>query len=155
MDDGARNLQQVMEEEAQFDLTEAIHNWRGQLAQSSRLSAEELEELELHLRDSVSALQKRGLSEEEAWIIAERRVGKPEALKTEFAKAISPAKTLATARERLSAAFQVPTPSAAQVLRRIIVVERDIVLPVKVVAIAMLLFSFYSSPWFATVSSAL
>jgi hypothetical protein len=33
--------------------------------------------------------------------------------------------------------------------------ERDIVLPVKVVGIAILLYSFYSSPWFTSVSSEL
>jgi hypothetical protein len=144
-----------MEDQTQFDLSEAIHNWRGQLGEASRLSAEELEELELHLRDSVSALQKRGLSEQEAWIIAERRVGKREALKQEFAKVTSPAKVVASAKERFVAAMQIPTPTAAEILRRIMLMERDIILPAKAVAIAILFYSFYSRPWFTNVSSAL
>jgi hypothetical protein len=144
-----------MENETQFDLNEAIRNWLEHLRKSSRLSAEELEELELHLRDSVTALQKRGLSQEEAWIIAERRLGKREALKQEFAKVSSPAKAFATARERFVAAVHIPMPTAAQVLRRILIMERDIVLPVKAVGLAILLFSFYSSPWFTNVSDTL
>jgi hypothetical protein len=144
-----------MESETQFDLDEAIRNWHEHLNESSRLSAEELEELELHLRDSVNALQKRGLSQEEAWIIAERRLGKRQALKKEFAKVALPAKAVATGWERLSAAMQIPTPTAAEILRRIVIMERNIVLPVKAVAIAILLYSFYSSPWFTNISSAL
>lgn len=142
-----------MEDETQFDLNEAIRNWHEHLNESSRLSAEELEELELHLRDSVKALQNRGLSQEEAWIIAERRLGRREALKKEFAKVTSPAKAIVTGWERFNAAIQIPTPTGAEILRRIVVVERDIVLPVKSVAIAILLYSFYSSPWFTNISS--
>ncbi len=144
-----------MENETPFDLEEAIRNWLNSLLQSSRLRAEELEELELHLRDSVIALQKRGLSEEESWLIAQRRLGQRETLKKEFAKVTSPAKALTDAWERFIAALQIPTPGAPEILRRIILVERDIVLPAKMVAIGMLLFSFYSSPWFTTVSSEL
>jgi len=72
-----------MENETPFDLESAIRKWRDSLLQSSRLRAEELEELELHLRDSVIALQERGLSEDEAWIIAQKRLGQRETLKEE------------------------------------------------------------------------
>jgi len=144
-----------MENETPFDLESAIRKWRDSLLQSSRLRAEELEELELHLRDSVIALQKRGLSEDEAWIIAQKRLGQRETLKKEFAKATSPAKALSGAWERFIAAMQISTPGAPEILRRIILMERDIVLPAKMAAIGMLLFSFYSSPWFTTVSSEL
>jgi len=113
-----------------------------------------MEELELHLRDSLSALQKRGLSEEEAWIIAQKRLGQREMLKNEFAKVTSPAKRLTSSWERFFAVMQLPTPGA-EILRRIILMEQDIVLPAKIVAIGILLFSFYSSPWFTTVSSEL
>ena len=143
-----------MENETPFDLEDAIRKWRDSLIQSSRLRAEELEELELHLRDSLSALQKRGLSEEEAWIIAQKRLGQREVLKNEFAKVTSPAKLLTSSWERFIATMQLPTPGA-EILRRIILMERYIVLPAKMVAIGMLLYSFYSSPWFTTVSSEL
>jgi hypothetical protein len=142
-----------MEDETPFDLEEAIRIWLNSLLQSSRLSAEESEELELHLRDSVVALQKRGLSEEESWLIARRRLGQRESLNKEYAKVTSPAKALRGVWERFIAAMQIPTPGAPEILRRIILMECDIVLPAKMVAIGMLLFSFYSSPWFTTVSS--
>jgi hypothetical protein len=119
------------------------------------MRAEELEELELHLRDSVSALKKRRLSEEEAWLIAQRRLGQREALKDEYAKVASPATVLTSAWERFVASTQIPTPAAPEILRRIILMERDIVLPAKIVAIGILLISFYSSPWFTNVSSEL
>jgi len=144
-----------MEDKTPFDLDDAIRNWRDSLIQSSRLRMEELEELESHLRDSVGALEKRGLSEEEAWLIAERRVGQREILKQEFAKVTSPARALIGTWERLAAAMHVPAPEASQILRRIILTERDVVLPAKVVAVGILFFSFYSSPWFTNVSSEL
>ena len=43
--------------------------------------------MESHLRDSIVALQTSGLSVEEAFIIAKKRIGKRDALDTEFAKA--------------------------------------------------------------------
>jgi hypothetical protein len=144
-----------MENETPFNLEDAIYEWRGSLLQSSRLRAEELEELELHLRDSVGALHKRGLSEDEAWLIAQRRLGQRKALKDEYAKVASPAKVLTSAWERFIAATQIPTPAGPEILGRIILMERDIVLPAKIVAIGLLLFSFYSSPWFTNVSSEL
>jgi hypothetical protein len=144
-----------MENETPFDLEEAIRKWRDSLLKSSRLRAEELEELEQHLRDSVGTLQKRGLSQEEAWIIAQKRLGQRETLKKEFAKVTSPAKALSGTWERFIAAIQIPTPSTPEILRRIILTERDIVLLAKMVGIGILLFSFYSSPWFTTVSSEL
>jgi hypothetical protein len=155
MDGGTRNIKQIMENEPPFNLEDAIQQWRDSLIQSSRLRQEELEELELHLRDSVIALQKRGLSEDEAWLIAQRRLGKREVLKKEFGKVSSPAKVLTSSWERLIAAMQIPTPPATEILRRIMLMERDIVLPAKVIAIGILLFSFYSSPWFTNVSSEL
>jgi hypothetical protein len=144
-----------MESETPFDLEDAIRTWRDSLLQSSRLKAEELEELELHLRDSVGALQKRGLSEEESWIIAQTRLGQRAALKKEFGKVATPAKLLTSGWERFIASAQIAMPAGPEILRRIILMERDIVLPAKIVAIGILLFSFYSSPWFTNVSSEL
>src|SRR5215475_1863734 len=129
MDGCACNTKQIMENETPFDLEDAVRNWHSSLIQSSRLKAEEMEELELHLRDSVSALKKRGLTGEEAWIIAQRRLGQREALKKEFAKVTSPAKAVTSAWERFIAAMQMPTPAGPEILRRIILMERDIVLP--------------------------
>ncbi len=70
----------------QFDLNAAILDWRTQLKRTSQLRKENLAELESHLRDSVERLQAGGLSEEEAFLIATRRIGSVEQLATEFEK---------------------------------------------------------------------
>jgi hypothetical protein len=68
-----------------FDLNAAFHNWRENLQQSPHFRAENLEELETHLRDSVTVLQGKGLAADEAFLIGTRRVGTPEALEGQFA----------------------------------------------------------------------
>jgi hypothetical protein len=70
----------------QFDLNAAILGWRDKLRQSSQFRAENLAELESHLRDAVVRLQGVELSEEEAFLIATRRVGSVEQLASEFEK---------------------------------------------------------------------
>ncbi len=47
--------------------------------------------------------------------------------------------------------LRIPAPDAPQLVRRITMMERDVVLPVKVAWIAMLLYSFYSRQWFGEV----
>jgi hypothetical protein len=69
-----------------FDLNHAIQTWRENLNHSPAFGRENLDELETHLRDSVAALQARGLSEAEAFIIAVRRAGSSVALGLEFGK---------------------------------------------------------------------
>lgn len=75
-----------MENPVPFDLNRAIQQWRENLAQSPAFRGENLNELESHLCDSISAWQTRGLSPEEAFIIATRRVGQGGALESEFGK---------------------------------------------------------------------
>src|SRR4051794_3815451 len=70
MDGGSRNTHKIMETQTSFDLNLAIQRWRENLAQSSALRNENLNELESHLRDSIAALQTAGLSGEEAFVIA-------------------------------------------------------------------------------------
>lgn len=48
-----------------------------------------------------------------------------------------------------------PAPEARQLIRRIALVERDIILPLKVAGIAMLCHSFYSRQWFREVLTSL
>jgi len=69
-----------------FDLNRAIQQWRDDLAQSPTFRSENLHELEAHLRDSTTGLQSRGLSEEEAFLVAARRLGNPDLLGREFGK---------------------------------------------------------------------
>ncbi len=75
-----------METTTPFDLNQAIQRWRQNLAQSPAFQRENLDELEAHLRDSVATLQADGLSAEEALLIATRRLGRDNALATEFSK---------------------------------------------------------------------
>ena len=74
-----------MDDQTSFDLNDAIQRWRVELAKSASFRAEDLEELESHLRDSESSLRSQGLTGEEAFLIAVRRVGSRDALAAEFA----------------------------------------------------------------------
>jgi signal transduction histidine kinase len=56
---------------------------------------------------------------------------------------------------RLFAAMEIPVPDPARQLRRINVIERNIVLPVKAVFIAMIWYSFDIKPWFGMLASTL
>jgi len=71
---------------SQFDLNRALQLWLTQLGQSPQIKAENLTELESHVRDSVLQLQSKGLSSEESFLVATHRVGSPETLEPEFAK---------------------------------------------------------------------
>jgi hypothetical protein len=75
-----------MENPISFDLNCAIQSWRGNLAASPSFRGENLDELEVHLRDSIATLQGRGLSAREAFQIATQRIGTGSALESEFAK---------------------------------------------------------------------
>jgi hypothetical protein len=75
-----------MENPARFDLNEAIRQWRTSLQGSPPLSAQELHELESHLRDSTTALQAQGHPPEEAFRLASQRLGQPRELENEFGK---------------------------------------------------------------------
>jgi hypothetical protein len=72
-----------------FDLNGAIGQWRAHLTEQPALADGTVDELEAHLRDSLERLEASGLSVEEAFLVAVRRVGTPQALGREFAK-VSP-----------------------------------------------------------------
>lgn len=73
-------------ETASFDLNDSIAAWRHRMLEASVSRPEILDELEAHLRDSVVALQSKGLNAEEAFIIASRRMGGQEPLAAELTK---------------------------------------------------------------------
>ena len=79
-----------METTTPFDLKLAIQRWRENLGQSPDFRSENLAELESHLRDSTLALKKCGLSDEEAFVIAVKRIGRSNSLAAEFAKINGP-----------------------------------------------------------------
>ena len=86
MDDRPHNLDEIMENQTAFDLNAAIRDWRQNLAQASSFRADDLEELESHLRDSVQDLEKRDLTSQEAFLVAARRVGAGAPLAAEFSR---------------------------------------------------------------------
>lgn len=93
----SQHLEQIMENQTRFNLSAAVENWRQELAAQSNLTAEVRRELETHLLDSVAQFQQRGLNEDESFWLARRRVGPPQPLGEEFAKA----NPFAVVRERV------------------------------------------------------
>ncbi len=59
----------------EFDLERQIGLWRAGLQREAALPADDLQELEDHLRDEVEALRASGLAEDEAFFIAVKRMG--------------------------------------------------------------------------------
>jgi len=57
--------------------------------------------------------------------------------------------------KRMLALMEIPAPDAPRLLRRLELMERDIMLPLKAFAIGMILYSFVSTPWFGLASSVL
>jgi hypothetical protein len=86
MDDRPQNVYQTMETPTPFSVETALQRWRTRMSQVPGVSRDRLEELESHLRDSIDRLRAAGLAEDEAWMIAERRLGHSQALGTEFTK---------------------------------------------------------------------
>lgn len=75
-----------MEDPTSFDLNQAIRGWRDDLRRSPHLRQEDLLELESHVMDSMAAFRAKGLADDEAFVLATRRLGAPSGLAPEFAK---------------------------------------------------------------------
>jgi hypothetical protein len=75
-----------MENPSEFDLNGTLARWRQDWASASALGAEDRRELEAHLRDSMARLQGAGLSPQEAFLVASRRLGTRRELEREFGK---------------------------------------------------------------------
>ncbi len=67
-------------------LEEQIGQWRAYLRRRRAIDAPDVEELEAHLRDQVGALTQAGLAEDEAFLVAVKRMGSLDALSREFAR---------------------------------------------------------------------
>ena len=70
-------------------LEEQITQWRTYLRRRQALEGPDVEELEGHLRDQLAALTEAGLSGDEAFLVAVKRMGSLDALSREFARAHS------------------------------------------------------------------
>jgi hypothetical protein len=67
-------------------LEEGIAEWRSYLRRRQAIHSVDADELEDHLRSQASALVKAGLTEDEAFLIAVKRLGELDALSREFAQ---------------------------------------------------------------------
>lgn len=63
-----------------------IATWRTHLRRSRTIDATDAEELEDHLREQVATLSAAGLSDDEAFLVAVKRMGSLDALTREFAR---------------------------------------------------------------------
>ena len=71
---------------AHASLEEQIGQWRAYLRRRRAITGPDVEELEAHLRDQVGVLTQSGLAEDEAFLIAVKRMGSLDALSREFAR---------------------------------------------------------------------
>src|SRR5215210_4537986 len=67
-------------------LERQIAQWRSYLRRRQPIRPVDAEELEDHLRGEVAALRRAGLSENEAFLVAVKRMGALDALSHEFAR---------------------------------------------------------------------
>jgi hypothetical protein len=70
-------------------LEEQIAQWRTYLQRRQGVHSPDVEELEGHLRDQLAALTEAGLTGDEAFLVAVKRMGSLDALSREFARAHS------------------------------------------------------------------
>jgi len=70
-------------------LEERIDEWRSYVRRREAIAPTDAEELEDHLRAQVTELQAAGLDQEEAFLIAVKRIGDLDALSREFAREYS------------------------------------------------------------------
>ena len=67
-------------------MEERIEQWRGYLRRRQAIHAVDVEELEDHLRAQIAALGDAGLSDDEAFLVAVKRIGNLDRLSREFAR---------------------------------------------------------------------
>ena len=67
-------------------LEKQIAVWRAHLRRSPAITGSDAAELEDHLREQISSLAAEGLSEDEAFLVAVKRMGAVNALTREFAR---------------------------------------------------------------------
>jgi hypothetical protein len=69
-----------------FNLDQAISEWRRRMMATGVKALDILDELESHLRENIDEQMQAGSNPEEALEIGVRRIGNPDALRSEFAK---------------------------------------------------------------------
>jgi hypothetical protein len=69
-----------------LSLEEQIDLWRGYLRRRQAIQTVDVEELEDHLREQIAVLAEAGLTDDEAFLVAVKRIGDLDALSREFAR---------------------------------------------------------------------
>lgn len=69
-----------------FNLENAIHDWKKRVQQVESVTQANIDELEEHLREAIADFVKKGLTEEEAFLVASMRLGDDAALSNEYCK---------------------------------------------------------------------
>ena len=69
-----------------FDLETQIRSWSNRLRGRGNFLDSDIEELEGHLRDEIESLKQSGLADDEAFLVAVKRMGGSAALSQEYAK---------------------------------------------------------------------
>jgi hypothetical protein len=69
-----------------FNLDQAIKHWENKLLESENLTIADVYELKNHLLEQIDELKQANLSEEEAFYVAQKRLGSIDALNQEFGK---------------------------------------------------------------------
>ena len=75
-----------MSTDSQYNLETQITQWRSFLLERQAIEGPDVDELEGHLRDQVVTLCEAGLHDDEAFLVAVKRMGNLDALSREFAK---------------------------------------------------------------------
>ncbi len=79
-----------MEYRTQFNLDHVLTDWKQGFLTQTNMSEDQVEELESHLLDEMDHLKTTGLNEEEAFIIATKRIGSQAFLSAEYDKVNEP-----------------------------------------------------------------
>ncbi len=69
-----------------FDLNKRISDWKQSLSCHESFTKGNIEELESHLFDQITELKEAGLNDEEAYWVAQKRIGTIESLNSEYTK---------------------------------------------------------------------
>ena len=75
--------------ETNKDLDRRIREWRDYFKRHGKIQSSEVDELEDHLRSQVSELVDVGLDDEEAFLVAVKRLGDIDSISREFAREYS------------------------------------------------------------------
>ena len=68
------------------DVESQIAEWRAYVAKAPAVDGRDVDELEVHLRDQITELAEAGLSPDEAFLVAVKRMGDLDTLSREFAR---------------------------------------------------------------------